>query len=112
LIGIITILSNIPESRNDINALMVNTEREKASNALVDMILSMITQEEKYEFGNCTVKIIPKTFIPTNATEEAIDHITVEIYRKNLLRQPKLLKRTKYEPLPILTIRAFLKTLT
>jgi hypothetical protein len=91
---------------------MTNTEREKASNAVEGTISSMITQEEKYEFGNCTVKIIPKTFIPTNATEERTDHVIIEIYRKNLLKQPKLLKRTKYDPLPVLTIRAFLKTLT
>lgn len=70
----------------------------------------MLTKQEEYRIGNCIIKIIPKTIIPINSDQEKVIHYTIEIHRKGILGS-KLIKSQKYDPNPILTIRAFLRTI-
>jgi len=66
----------------------------------------MSTQE--FTIGNRIIRIIPNQIMPINATHKITTSVTVEIHHKGILRT-KLMKSTKYDPLPILTIRAFLR---
>jgi len=70
-----------------------------------------VPHEEEFNLSNLIVKLVPHKFMPTNRDHEAVDYVTIEIHRKGLLRT-KLVKKTKYDPLPILTIRSFLGKLT
>jgi len=71
----------------------------------------MLNHIQEYRIGNHTVKVIPNIIIPINSDQERVIDYTIEVYHKSILRT-KLIKRQKYDPLPILTIRAFLDTLS
>jgi len=71
----------------------------------------MSKQNEEYKIGNLTVKINPNNIMPINSDQEITNWFKIEVYSKGMLRN-KLIDSRNYDPLPILTIRAFLRTLT
>jgi hypothetical protein len=68
-------------------------------------------QEQEFKIKDITIRVIRKKFVPINLDYEVVDHMMIEIYQNRLLRPSKLLKRTKYNVSPAMTIEAFLSTL-